>query len=44
MPSAAAADVNAEFVSAGLETAFQGTDDAGRDSGRMPIHAHDGAE
>ena len=44
MLAAAAADVDAEFVRRGAQAALQGADDAGGDAGRMPVHAHDGAE
>ena len=44
MSSATTADVDAEFVRERPEPAFEGTDDAGGDSGRVPVHAHDCAE
>ncbi len=40
----AAAHVEAQFMLNRRQTAFQRADDAGRDSRRMPIHTHDGAE
>ena len=36
--------MNAEFARERGEAAFERPDDAGRDSRRMPIHAHHGAE
>ena len=44
MRALAAAYINAEFMLNRRQTALQGADDAGRDPGGMPIHAHDGAE
>jgi hypothetical protein len=44
MLSAAAAHVDAEFVGEWSQAALEGTDDAGCDAGRMPVHPHDGAE
>ena len=44
MLAAAAADMNAEFVRPRLEAALQRADDARRDPGRVPVHAHDRAE
>src|ERR1700733_11283498 len=39
-----AANVQSKFALDRSKTAFQGADDARGDAGRMPIHAHDGAE
>jgi hypothetical protein len=44
MLAAAAAHVDAEFVREESQAAFEGADNAGGDAGRMPVHAHDGAE
>jgi len=40
----ATADMHAEFAGERRQPALEGTDDAGRDARRMPIHAHDRAE
>jgi hypothetical protein len=42
--TAATADMDAEFVREGPQAALEGADDARGDAGRMPVHAHDGAE
>src|SRR5258708_39266134 len=42
--TAAAAYVDAEFVRDGSQAALEGSDYAGGDAGRMPVHSHDGAE
>jgi hypothetical protein len=42
--SAAAAHMDAKFVPQWSKPAFQGTDHARGDTGRMPVHAHDGPE
>ena len=42
--AAAPAEINAEFVRARVESAFEGTEDGGRNAGGMPVHAHHGAE
>jgi hypothetical protein len=42
--AAAAADMDAQFAGKRGQTAFQCTEDAGGDTGRMPVHAHDGTE
>jgi len=44
MCAAAAADMQAEFARQWLQPALQRADDAGGDAGRMPVHAHHGAE
>src|SRR6476619_5716588 len=44
MLSAPAADMDAEFVRKRPQPALEGTDNTGRDSGRVPVHAHDCAE
>jgi len=44
MSSATAAHMNAELAGERLETAFERADNARRDAGGMPVHAHDGAE
>ena len=41
---APAAHMNAELARERRETAFQRADNARRDAGGMPVHAHDGAE
>src|SRR4051794_1861888 len=42
--AAAAADLDAELSGQGRQAALQRADDAGRDSGGMPVHSHHGAE
>ena len=42
--SAAAAHVDSKLARERRETAFQCADNARRDAGGMPVHAHDGAE
>ena len=42
--SAAAAHMDAKFVLQWGKTAFQGTNHTRGDTGRMPVHAHDGTE
>jgi hypothetical protein len=42
--SSSAAHVDAKFVLQWSKTAFQGTDYARSDTGRMPVHAHDGTK
>src|SRR6478672_512787 len=42
--SAAAAHMDAKFVLQRSKTAFQGTNHTRGDTGRMPVHAHDGTE
>ena len=44
MLAAATAHMDAEFVREGSQAALEGADDAGGNAGRMPVHAHDGAE
>src|SRR6202167_5538396 len=44
MLAAATAPMDAEFVRKRPQAALEGADDAGGDAGRMPVHAHDGAE
>src|ERR1700720_2414184 len=44
MLAAATAHMDAEFVGERSQAALEGADDAGGDAGRMPVHAHDGAE
>src|SRR3954469_20790786 len=44
MLATATAHMDAEFVRQGPQPALEGADDAGGDAGRMPVHAHDGAE
>src|SRR5690606_20811380 len=44
LPSAAAADIDAELVLERREPPFQRTDDARRDARRVPVHPHHGAE
>ena len=44
MLAAAAADMDAELAGQRRQAALQRPDDAGRDAGRVPVHAHDGAE
>ena len=40
----AATDMDAEFALQGCEPALERADDARRDAGRMPVHAHDRTE
>jgi hypothetical protein len=42
--ASAAAHVDAEFVGNRPQPALEGANDAGGDAGRVPVHAHDGAE
>ena len=44
MFAAPAADVDPEFALQRRQSAFQGADHAGRDAGRVPVHAHHGAK
>src|SRR5260370_35540724 len=44
MLAAGTAHMDGEFIREGPQAALEGTDDAGGDAGRMPVHAHDGAE
>lgn len=44
MLASAATYIDAELFLHGFESAFQSAHDRGRDTGRMPIHSHDGAE
>src|SRR5712675_59766 len=44
MLAASTADVNAELVPKWCQPPLESPDDARRDSGRVPVHAHDGAE
>jgi len=44
MPAPPPANVKSEFRLQRLQASLQRTDDAGGDTGGMPIHAHDGAE
>ena len=44
MSAPATADVDAEFVFQQCQSVLQGSDDAGRDARRAPVHAHHGAE
>jgi hypothetical protein len=44
VPPAPAADMDPEFLLQRSQLALQGTYDAGRDPGGMPIHAHHGSE
>jgi hypothetical protein len=44
VPAAAAADMDSQFVLQRPEAALQRADHAGRDAGRVPVHAHHGAE
>ena len=43
-PAAPAADVNPELALQRREPALERSNDAGRDAGRVPVHAHDGPE
>ena len=42
--ASSAADVDAKFIRERLQPALQGADNAGRDAGRVPVHAHDRTE
>src|ERR1700676_721796 len=44
MLTSTAADVDAEFVRERPQPALEGANDAGGDSGRMPVHPHDRPE
>jgi hypothetical protein len=44
VPAATAADMDAELLLQRLEAALQRADDARRDAGGVPVHAHHGAE
>src|ERR1700742_2760069 len=44
MLATASAHMDAEFVREGPQAALEGADDAGGDAGRVPVHAHYGAE
>src|SRR3954471_8049042 len=44
MASAAAAHEKSKLAFERSQSAFEGPDDARRDAGRMPVHAHDRAE
>src|SRR6516165_6899493 len=43
-PSAPAADVQSQFCRARIESSFQGAGHRRSNTGRMPIHPHDGSE
>ena len=44
MFAASSADVNAELMTERHQSAFEGTKNARRNAGRMPVHAHNGAK
>lgn len=44
MPATSAADKQTQFALHRLQTALEGTDDAGGDAGGVPVHPHNGAE